>query len=135
SAPTRSPPDDCVLPVTSPASRLWNSVRRRGKEFLPFAPLRRSRVPRCTLSRLRAGRETGALAPEDIENKTFPAVVRGYERSAVDAFLREVAEEVRRLQALAARATAQPAARPAPDAAPAPPAQPEHADALADPYD
>ena len=44
-----------------------------------------------------------ALAPEDIQNKTFPAVVRGYERSAVDAFLREVADEVRRLQALASQ--------------------------------
>ena len=56
-----------------------------------------------------------ALSPEEIENKTFPAVVRGYERSAVDGFLRQVADEVRRLQAAAARAAAPPPPTPTPD--------------------
>ena len=57
-----------------------------------------------------------ALSPEEIENKQFPAVVRGYERSAVDEFLRQVGAEVRRLQAAAARAAVQPT--PVPAAAP-----------------
>src|SRR5438067_1878466 len=80
-------------------------------------------------SHLRFGREKVALSPEEIENRTFPAVVRGYERSAVDAFLHEVAAEVRRLQAAAARAAAQPP--------PAPVAQREAAapEAQVDPYE
>ena len=78
-------------------------------------------------SRLRFGREKVALSPEEIENRTFPAVVRGYERSAVDAFLHEVAAEVRRLQSAAARAVAQPA--------PVSAAQPEAAAAPVDPYE
>src|SRR5436305_13297078 len=75
-----------------------------------------------------------ALSPEEIENKTFPAVVRGYERSAVDEFLRQVAAEVRRLQAAAARAAAPPPPAPAP--APAPVAEVAAPEApTADPYE
>src|SRR4051812_16348723 len=80
-----------------------------------------------------------ALSPEEIENKTFPAVVRGYERSAVDGFLRQVADEVRRLQAAAARAAAPPppTPTPAPVAAPAPAPIPEAApeQQAVDPYE
>ena len=75
-----------------------------------------------------------ALSPEEIENRTFPAVVRGYERSAVDEFLRQVAEEVRRLQAAAARAAAQPTPAPQPPATRAPEA-PAAAAAPVDPYE
>src|SRR5438067_4569334 len=83
-------------------------------------------------SRLAAGREMVALSPEEIENKQFPAVVRGYDRSAVDDFLRQVADEVRRLQAAAARAAAQPAPAPAPARAPEATAE---APPAADPYE
>jgi len=54
------------------------------------------------------------LTPEEIANKTFPQVVRGYDRAAVDEFLHEIAGEVSRLQAEAAQA------RPRADKAPAP---------------
>src|SRR5260221_11448933 len=73
-----------------------------------------------------------ALSPEEIENKQFPAVVRGYERSAVDEYLRQVAAEVRRLQAAAARAAAQPTPKPV---APPAPAQPQPEPPAADPYE
>src|SRR3954466_3115928 len=82
-----------------------------------------------------------ALSPEEIENKQFPAVVRGYERSAVDDFLRQVADEVRRLQAAAARASATVQPTPAPTPAPTPVAAPASAEtppeaaATADPYE
>jgi cell division initiation protein len=58
------------------------------------------------------------MDPDDIEAREFPTSLRGYDREAVDSFLRDVAAEVRRLRsALAQEAVI--SAGPQTDAAPA----------------
>src|SRR5207248_6675407 len=64
------------------------------------------------------------LSPEEIENRTFQTAVRGYDRAAVDAFLHQVAAEVRRLQGETARPKQRPDVLPALPALPAPAALP-----------
>ena len=48
-------------------------------------------------SEFRAARFSRSAA-EQIENRSFPIVMRGYDRTAVDAFLQEVLERVRELE-------------------------------------
>ena len=44
-------------------------------------------------------------SPDELENKRFVAALRGYDKDEVDAYLRELAQELREAQAAMATAT------------------------------
>lgn len=57
------------------------------------------------------------MEPEEIESKEFLVSLRGYDREEVDAYLRELADEIRRLSTNIGTAASPPSAAPAGDAA------------------
>src|SRR5688572_3553928 len=69
------------------------------------------------------------MDPEEIQNREFLVSLRGYDREEVDAFAREVAEEIKKLRSQLATGEHPPSpASAVPEPVPAPPA--DRSDAL-----